>query len=240
MAVRIMPDCMVSAFTLGHKIPVVGRFYDDSCGAKRVWDISYLRHVALMVAQGPRDFGPYRGCVDMFKQMFDAIPVRGGRVAVIGSQSPWLEMLALDRGAANVTTVDYQEIACADYPGLRTTLVPDFEQSEGVYDFILSYSSIEHSGLGRYGDPLDPDGDIKSVAMHKQKMAPGGVMAIGVPVGKDILFWNEARLYGPIRLPLLTDGLEMIGHWGPDPKMLMETLNTDAGQQPLMAYKIKQ
>lgn len=30
-------------------------------------------------------------------------------------------------------------------------------------DFAFSFSSWEHDGLGRYGDPIDPWGDIKAV-----------------------------------------------------------------------------
>lgn len=30
-------------------------------------------------------------------------------------------------------------------------------------DFAVSYSSWEHDGLGRYGDPIDPWGDIKAM-----------------------------------------------------------------------------
>jgi hypothetical protein len=34
-------------------------------------------------------------------------PVRGQRVAVIGSESPWIEFLLLEAGATEVTTLEY-------------------------------------------------------------------------------------------------------------------------------------
>ncbi|KAI1712609.1 hypothetical protein Ddc_12401 [Ditylenchus destructor] len=37
-----------------------------------------------------------------------------------------------------------------------------------ISDFIASYSSIEHSGLGRYGVPIDPIGDLRE--MQKVRM----------------------------------------------------------------------
>jgi len=35
------------------------------------------------------------------------------------------------------------------------------ERLESLYlfDMVFSFSSIEHDGLGRYGDPLNPNGD---------------------------------------------------------------------------------
>ena len=36
-------------------------------------------------------------------------------------------------------------------------------------DLIVSYSSLEHSGLGRYGDALNPDGDKDAVAQVRRR-----------------------------------------------------------------------
>ena len=40
------------------------------------------------------------------------------------------------------------------------------DDAEGAarYDAVVTYSSVEHAGLGRYGDPLDPDGDVAAMA----------------------------------------------------------------------------
>lgn len=37
-------------------------------------------------------------------------------------------------------------------------------QFSNKFDAIASFSSLEHIGLGRYSDELDPDGDFKEVA----------------------------------------------------------------------------
>ena len=73
------------------------------------------------------------------------------------------------------------------------------------YDIIFSYSSIEHDGLGRYGDPINPKGDI--VAMfefyHMLSYATNkdGYLFLGIPVTQnDHLVSNSHRLYGPCRL----------------------------------------
>lgn len=55
---------------------------------------------------------------------------------------------------------------------------------------------IEHIGLGRYGDPIDADGDIKSAAELSRTLAPGGRLLFVVPVGaKARIEYNAHRIY---------------------------------------------
>ena len=54
---------------------------------------------------------------------------------------------------------------------------------------------VEHIGLGRYGDPLDPDGDMKAIAELKRVLAIGGDLLFVVPVGKPRLMFNAHRIY---------------------------------------------
>jgi len=54
---------------------------------------------------------------------------------------------------------------------------------------------VEHVGLGRYGDPLDPDGDLKSAAELKRVLGDGGSLIFVVPVGKPRIHFNAHRVY---------------------------------------------
>jgi SAM-dependent methyltransferase len=55
---------------------------------------------------------------------------------------------------------------------------------------------VEHVGLGRYGDPLDPDGDLKAIAELKRVLAPGGLLLFVVPVGAlSKIMFNAHRIY---------------------------------------------
>lgn len=55
---------------------------------------------------------------------------------------------------------------------------------------------VEHVGLGRYGDPLDPDGDLKAMAELQRVIAPGGSLLFVVPIGKPRVLFNAHRIYG--------------------------------------------
>lgn len=54
---------------------------------------------------------------------------------------------------------------------------------------------VEHVGLGRYGDPLDPDGDLKALAELQRVVAPGGVLLLVVPIGRPRIEFNAHRVY---------------------------------------------
>ena len=54
----------------------------------------------------------------------------------------------------------------------------------------------EHIGLGRYGDPLDPSGDLKAAAELNRVLAPGGRLYFVVPVGgRARIQFNAHRIY---------------------------------------------
>lgn len=55
--------------------------------------------------------------------------------------------------------------------------------------------TIEHIGLGRYGDPIDPNGDIKAITELKRVTAKNGNLIIVVPVGKPKIEFNAHRIY---------------------------------------------
>ena len=54
---------------------------------------------------------------------------------------------------------------------------------------------LEHVGLGRYGDPLDSEGDLKAIAELKRVIAPGGNLILTVPIGQPKVIFNAERIY---------------------------------------------
>lgn len=54
---------------------------------------------------------------------------------------------------------------------------------------------VEHIGLGRYGDPLDPEGDLKAMKELSRVLAVGGSLLFVVPVGKPVIEFNAHRIY---------------------------------------------
>jgi hypothetical protein len=69
---------------------------------------------------------------------------------------------------------------------------------------------IEHIGLGRYGDPVDPQGDIQAVKELKRVVALNGNLLIVVPVGKPMIQYNAHRIYSYQSIIDLFDGFELV------------------------------
>ena len=55
--------------------------------------------------------------------------------------------------------------------------------------------TLEHIGLGRYGDPIDPEGDLKAIESLKKVVAKDGSLLIVVPIGKPKIEYNAHRIY---------------------------------------------
>ncbi|MFZ2831633.1 MAG: DUF268 domain-containing protein, partial [Minisyncoccia bacterium] len=55
--------------------------------------------------------------------------------------------------------------------------------------------TVEHVGLGRYGDTIDPEGDIKAASELSRVVSHGGALLFVVPLGKPRIQFNAHRVY---------------------------------------------
>jgi hypothetical protein len=63
---------------------------------------------------------------------------------------------------------------------------------------VMSLSCLhvaEHIGLGRYGDPLDPQGTFHAVNELVRVIAPGGELLFALPVGRERVCFNAHRVF---------------------------------------------
>ncbi|XGW26000.1 hypothetical protein V3C99_006982 [Haemonchus contortus] len=147
-------------------------------------------------------------------------PLNGKVGFVIGSQTPWVEVFALLNGAKTVTTVEYQHLKINGTEKVRYMHPIEFAKNwrkyKGSFDFAASFSSVEHSGLGRYGDPMDPIGDLREVWKTSCLLKKGGLFFLGLPRGSDTVVFNLHRIYGPLRLAMVMTGYELVATFRDD------------------------
>ncbi|WP_197525915.1 DUF268 domain-containing protein [Methanocella paludicola] len=55
--------------------------------------------------------------------------------------------------------------------------------------------TVEHIGLGRYGDLINPMGDLKAISELKRILAQDGSLLFVVPIGKPKIAFNAHRIY---------------------------------------------
>ena len=154
-------------------------FIDPPYQCKRLFEGSYSNaNTSGTAAAVAVDGDAWAASSSSLKKHFRGAGEVGG---VFGSAAPWLESSLVAAGAAHVITVEYHAI---------TSLVPQIStitpaQVASQYladywlplDFAASFSSFEHTGLGRYGEEMDPAGDLKAMAQLHCLLQPGGAAA---------------------------------------------------------------
>lgn len=209
---RRMPSEMRASFTMNGTIPVGHWYLNDIKSGHLVWTTNSPWWSPAKVR---RREGSYYGSNDQF--LFEALekyPIDGQEVVIVGSEFPWYECIATTFGAA-VTTIEYRPVDCR-IPGLCVLTPDEFARCPRRFDAVISISSIEHDGLGRYGDPLNPDGDLTAMGRFRDLLKPGGRLFLAVPIGPDVVVWNAHRIYGPRRLPLLLSRWKQVAAFGWD------------------------
>eukprot|EP01084_Bolivina_argentea_P094364 169637_1 len=163
----------------------------------------------------------YKNAALQLYSIFDDINIssNNNKVLVGGSISPWVESIVLGLNISKyVTTTDYQ-LPLTNYQYIKTVNIMDIKNNNNKYKYniIISYSSIEHDGLGRYGDPLNPWGDFAALMEFYNMLQcnDNSYLILNVPFGSNgILYFNQHRQYGAIRIQQLINqtGFKFIGY----------------------------
>ncbi|KAF1751400.1 hypothetical protein GCK72_017954 [Caenorhabditis remanei] len=179
--------------------------------------------------------------VSMYNAMkFHRLDGKSG--VVIGSMQPWVEVSALVHGAAKVLTVEYNNLTIqAEFKDRMSSILPinfvkNWETYAGTFDFAASFSSIEHSGLGRYGDPMDPIGDLREMLKIKCILKPGGLLFLGFPLGTDAIQYNAHRIYGSVRLAMMFYGFEWLGTFSGDTEQPNDLTSERLHSKPIFGH----
>lgn len=70
--------------------------------------------------------------------------------------------------------------------------------AEGGYcDSLSCLHAIEHFGLGRYGDPVNPQGYQCGIANMAQLLQPGGTFYLSTPTGQERVEFNANWVFDP-------------------------------------------
>lgn len=135
------------------------------------------RHHTLSIAWAARKLAELRPrlCVDISSSTYFVTLV-----------SAFVPMRSYDYRPATIPlsglTCDRADLNCLPFPS-------------GSIDTLTCLHVLEHVGLGRYGDPIDPQGDVRAAAELARVIAPGGSLILTVPVGRRRIVFNADRVY---------------------------------------------
>lgn len=230
-----IPDREYADFTMSGKIPVRYRYYNGTVSEPiRNTPKTYK---AAFEKFDDKTFEYYGDSMNFFYEAIAKYPMADKTVIIFGLAGCNLEAFAVWCGAKKVVVVDYNKPVC-EHEKITVMTHDELLRHRLKFDVGISFSSFEHDGLGRYGDPLKPYGDFDAMSFARNSLNASGVLYFAVPLGRDCLDWNAHRIYGRVRLPLLLRGWKCMDVYG-TPCALKEARRVFGGKlgrkrQPLL------
>jgi len=200
---RAIPPDLLDGYTLSGTIPVLHWYFDDR--PIRRLRVTHEQYIRAFQQLNDRTFDYYGYDINSFYAAFGKWSLKDKSVLIWGLASCNCEAMALWQGASHVYVVDYNKPIC-EHDRITVINFDELTQNNIQTDIAISFSSFEHDGLGRYGDPLNPDGDLDAMRIAYRHLKNDGRLWLGVPQGLDCLVWNAHRIYGEKRLSLLLKG----------------------------------
>ena len=235
-----IPENLVKEFTLDGKIGVSKLYFDGVSNAKKNNDERYteqkINEYKRKVDKGGTFY--YKRTDVWLHQALKKFPIKNKSVVVMGSASPVYEAFCLSYGCTDVNVIEYNKINCT-HPNITFYTPEEYEKNPIKFDCAISISSFEHDGLGRYGDPINPTGDLEIMQKMKDIVKDDGLLFLAVPIAKDKVVWNAHRNYGEVRFPMLIKGWEKIASYGFNKSMFKRDTAPQGGPQPVFVLKNK-
>jgi SAM-dependent methyltransferase len=115
-----------------------------------------------------------------------------------------------------VTEIDIRPLK-SEVPGLEFVRDDATEMStyeDNSVDSVSSLHVVEHMGLGRYGDPIDPDAWLRCMRSFARVLAPRGRLYLSVPIGQERLEFNAHRVFDPTTVLETLSDLHLVSFAG--------------------------
>lgn len=153
--------------------PIIGEWAESSGSAR-----GHYFHMDLLVARRIFENKPQRH-LDVGSRIDGFV----AHVAVFRQ----IEVVDIRPNAESVGNIVFRQ-------GDLLNLDPTFHAS---CDSLSCLHALEHIGLGRYGDPIDPDGHLKGFAALVRMLKPGGRFYLAFPIGRAGVEFNAHRIFDP-------------------------------------------
>lgn len=96
--------------------------------------------------------------------------------------------------------LEFIQVDCTNMQEIATGSIPS----------LSSLHAVEHIGLGRYGDNVDPLGHIQAIKELKRILSPMGNLYFSVPVGIERLEFDSHRIFNPLTIREYFNDFELV------------------------------
>lgn len=203
------PESLYQEYTLDGKIPMIVNYYDNSDNSVDPPQNTKSKYEKFFSNLDKKIFKYYGDEGKVFFEVIKKYSFFDKNVTIWGLDSMNLDAFSLWAGANKVYVVEYNK-PIINHEKVHVFNLSEFKSENIQSDMAISYSSFEHDGLGRYGDPLNPNGDITAMKQTYDHLSDDGILLLGVPLGMDCLVWNAHRIYGKMRLPLILQNFKLL------------------------------
>lgn len=168
---RIQPLCVRAGWKWGKELPMLTEWNDSSgnVGVYFIQDQTVARWIHQAAPERHVDVGSrldgFIGSLSVFREV-DVIDIR--------------------KPPDNLRNIRFHQLdLMAELP----------ESWISCTDSLSCLHTIEHFGLGRYGDTLDVDGHLKGLSQIKLLLKPGGLFYLSTPIGPERIEFNAHRIF---------------------------------------------
>jgi len=100
-----------------------------------------------------------------------------------------------------IEVMDIRPMA-AELPGMlfRQADLTNTDTPTAYCDSLSCLHALEHFGLGRYGDKVDPMGWRLGLGSLARILRPGGRLYLSTPVGQERVMFNAHRVFSPVQI----------------------------------------
>ncbi len=156
-----------------------------------------------------------------------ALAAKPSKIVDIGSTALLVGIMSY---LAPTESIDIRPLP-VNLPGLtcKRGSILELPYPDKSVEFLTSVCVVEHIGLGRYGDPLDPEGSVKALREIARVIAPGGHFIGSVPAAAEsFVCFNAHRVFTRQEILSLLPGFEIASeqflHYEPVPMETMDKL----------------
>lgn len=101
----------------------------------------------------------------------------------------------------SIEVYDFRALTDTGHPNIifkQLDLMDTANVEANSCDSLSCLHAIEHFGLGRYGDPINPCGHIEGFKNLLKMLTPDGTLYISFPIGDvDKVYFNAHRVFAP-------------------------------------------
>lgn len=151
----------------------------------------------------------YKDIECAFVSTYLNLPV-GSHILNVGSYTQYIIGLLANY---RVTSLDVRpRLEFMNTETVITKDIKDVDLPDSSFDAIISLSSIEHFGLGRYGDEIDLEADKKAFEQFKRLLKPGGLLffTTTIKLGEPEICFNAHKTYQYGNIQEMCSGLQMV------------------------------